>query len=404
MKQDVLAKGICSVSHLSRIENGKIEPSEEILEMLSNRLGLSLSEKFTIERVNVEEFEELCIKIINLRDQEAAARLIKELTRKFTSVDMQTKTGLELLVIRLRLVIKGQKKEALEELAKYQEIISTLNPKQSFTVLQMKGMAFYANGELKSCLEAFAEAASMMESLSLSPFERADFTYVRSVAFMVDGQKFEALVHAKQALPYFQSIMAGQRVVECHLIIGIAYKNSGQLTKSLEVFHLVEQICKQFALDSFLGMLHQNIGGVYSVIGESEHAISHFKQAIDHKELPSELMYSIYSLVKEYEKKGKMDIVMQWLNKGTSMLPKLHERKREYYEPHFNAYEALCSKDEEKIEDELLKAFRYFKKRGSQKQWMEYANRLAELYVGNGKYKKAVYYYKMIIDGKGGMK
>lgn len=402
MKQDVLAKGICSVSHLSRIENGKIEPNEDIIEKLYNRLGLSLTEKSMVQRVNVEEFEELCIKIINLRDQEGAARLIDELTGISPTVDMQTRISFELMVIRLRLVIKGREKEVLTELAKYHEIMSTLTPKQSFSILQMIGMAFYANGELKRCLEAFAEAASIMEELLLSPFERADFAYVRSVAYIVDGQKFEALLHAKQALAYFQSVMAGRRVVESYLICGIAYKNSGQLTNAIEVFQLAEQICGQFALDSFLGMLHQNIGDVFSVMGESDRAISHFLKAIDHKKLPSELMYSIYSLVKEFEKMGNFDMVMYWLNEGTCLLPKLNERKREYYEPHFNAYEALCSKEETKIEEALLKAFRFYKKRGSQKQWMGYANRLAQLYAGNGKYKKAVYYYKMIVE-EGGM-
>lgn len=43
---------------------------------------------------------------------------------------------------------------------------------------------------------------------------------------------------------------------------------------------------------------------------ESARAISHFEVAIEHKELPSELLlYSIYSLMKEYEtEKRTLDI------------------------------------------------------------------------------------------------
>ena len=35
-----LCKGICTVSYLSKIETGKAEPSEEILRLLLERLGL----------------------------------------------------------------------------------------------------------------------------------------------------------------------------------------------------------------------------------------------------------------------------------------------------------------------------------------------------------------------------
>jgi len=43
--QECLCKGICTVSYLSRIETGKADPSEEILQMLFDRLGLETNEQ-----------------------------------------------------------------------------------------------------------------------------------------------------------------------------------------------------------------------------------------------------------------------------------------------------------------------------------------------------------------------
>ena len=43
--QEGLCSGICTVSYLSKIENGKAEPSEEILVLLFRRLGISRSEE-----------------------------------------------------------------------------------------------------------------------------------------------------------------------------------------------------------------------------------------------------------------------------------------------------------------------------------------------------------------------
>ena len=40
MKQVVLAKGICTPSYLSKIERNQIEPSEDIAELLMERIGM----------------------------------------------------------------------------------------------------------------------------------------------------------------------------------------------------------------------------------------------------------------------------------------------------------------------------------------------------------------------------
>ena len=150
-------------------------------------------------------------------------------------------------------------------------------------------------------------------------------------------------------------------------------------------------------------MLHQNIGDVYSVMGETEHAISNFKKAIKQKEMPLELMYSIFSLVKEYEKLRKCETALHWLYMGKRLLPELSERKREYYRTHFDVYYALCKKEEGIVEEALRNAVRIFKRRGNQMEWKDYAKKLAKFHVGKGSYKKAVYYYEMIVGGEDGI-
>ncbi|HEX5519067.1 MAG TPA: helix-turn-helix transcriptional regulator, partial [Candidatus Nitrosocosmicus sp.] len=42
MKQVVLAKGICTPSYLSKIERNLIEPSEDVMELLFNKLGIDV--------------------------------------------------------------------------------------------------------------------------------------------------------------------------------------------------------------------------------------------------------------------------------------------------------------------------------------------------------------------------
>ena len=59
--QEGLCRGICAVSYLSKIENGKTEASEEIIRMLLERLGLSVSPELEADakRVAAEAYEYL---------------------------------------------------------------------------------------------------------------------------------------------------------------------------------------------------------------------------------------------------------------------------------------------------------------------------------------------------------
>ena len=50
-----LCKGICAVSYLSKIETGKAEPSEEILQLLMDRLDLKCDKRTEQEAAELNE-------------------------------------------------------------------------------------------------------------------------------------------------------------------------------------------------------------------------------------------------------------------------------------------------------------------------------------------------------------
>ena len=79
-----LCKGICTVSYLSKIETGKAEPSEEILRLLLERLGLkSDAETEKKAAALAERGWEL---LLDGRDAELAGLLRKTDTERYTAV------------------------------------------------------------------------------------------------------------------------------------------------------------------------------------------------------------------------------------------------------------------------------------------------------------------------------
>src|SRR4051794_15688627 len=73
MKQVVLAKGICTPSYLSKIERNLIEPSEEVVTLLFDRLGMDFNKLQKNDHKVEIEFEKLLKKsykeVVTKRDK-----------------------------------------------------------------------------------------------------------------------------------------------------------------------------------------------------------------------------------------------------------------------------------------------------------------------------------------------
>lgn len=130
IKQETLAKGICSVPHLSRIENGNSKPSEKTLNILSTKLGIRLVDGVDLiqpfPKIDFDKIAQRCMTVINLRDEVGTFQLIDELSALLQAeeLDPQLRINLQLAVLRLRLVSKGNAQEVLREIRKYEEIES----------------------------------------------------------------------------------------------------------------------------------------------------------------------------------------------------------------------------------------------------------------------------------------
>lgn len=405
MKLETLAKGICSVAHLSRIENGYNEPSEEIIDMLSDRLGIPLKNNEHAATnhkppMQLNEIRDQSIAIINNRDQEGALQFVNQLSKYVNTenLDTQLKVDIELLILRLLLLEKSNSKIVLHEVERFKKVEETLTLLQRFRMNMIAGMASYGCGDAKSSLEALTNAFRLLDVAPVLSFERADFSYVYAVALMAESQKFGAYERAKYALNYFKHEMASKRAVECLLICGITSKQMGQIEKALNHLHEAKRICKQFNMEGFFGIVYQNLGDAYSVKGNLDSAIAYFKKAFSVKKQPDEMIYTVLSLVDTYLKAEMPKEVNYWIQEGYRIIPKLSETKRVIFEKHFNVYHAIYLKDDRKIESELIKAVEFFKHKNRQKQMKEYAKKLADFYAEKRRYKSAVNYYKVLGD------
>lgn len=90
LTQEELASGICSVTYLSKLENHKELPSEEILQLLCERLGVELGDILkTFEDLESDLLE--WYRIIELKDQQAASAKREEIQKNIDKPELFTK-------------------------------------------------------------------------------------------------------------------------------------------------------------------------------------------------------------------------------------------------------------------------------------------------------------------------
>lgn len=177
--QEGLCRGICVVSYLSKIEQGKAEPGEEIISALLKRLGIAYETEERFLKEAERRIEQLYEKLYEgVLKQEDVAALQKEQERYFASEYMLD----AMLFIRLfpeKEDKRSKEQKGADELAEYivcmeqrqyelylystseekpehLEILLKLNPNGFY--LNAAGMLYWARGEYLKAVETLNRA------------------------------------------------------------------------------------------------------------------------------------------------------------------------------------------------------------------------------------------------------
>jgi transcriptional regulator with XRE-family HTH domain len=139
LTQEELAQGICSVSYLSKIEKGDAKSSEEVINLLCDRLGISSGEVDSNEIL--EMLNEWNMTMVNRRFDEAE-RLYIQVTEKVKMIhDPQILLRHELFLARYHLTKQpADAVLALGYLKKVDKLVEQLSSELKFYYLLCQGL------------------------------------------------------------------------------------------------------------------------------------------------------------------------------------------------------------------------------------------------------------------------
>lgn len=398
MTQEELAKGIVSMSYLSKIENERTVASPEVISMLCTRLGVQLnSEKDALIKIKCKEWYKL---LYEVHDKNEVIKRHQEIQELISTTHSSSVVMFEIHRVRYFLVL-GKYTEALEQINKLNEISSTFDTLHQFYWYKYKGNYSSLQDESNEAMRMYKQAEELLNQLDLAEEEKADLQYTIAVTYSKLRKTLKAIEYADQALQTFMQKYNFVRCAECHIVLGIAYRRIKIYEKSIKNHNLAKHLGNLIDNKQIIQLANQNLGFLYSTKGDKKDAIYHYNEVInnDKTNLNTHLtaitsLIKEYYMIKDYRKTEKMikeglKLLEHW-NSGKDF--KIH-----YYVIH--TYNFAMTNNGEKFESLVINEFLpYLIQKNDYGNIVIYARMLGEYFERIHKYKSAAKYYKLAND------
>lgn len=396
MKQITLAQGICTPSYLSKIENSSIVPSQEVVNLLLNRLELSVTQDKNLDDESyLKKISEIYFDAIMNKNREKAARQLKEINaERYLFTDSENYYTYQLMVLRITLIVQDIQNDTNELIMALSELSGNFNDYQMFLFHSCVGSYYSFMLDYNSTLQAFEKAIVFSKKINIEKWEEADFNYLLGHCYITQQRWVISIEHIQKALEYFKNGFYNTRAIECYLLLAIAQYSSYQVEEAFENNLLAQKIAIQLDLKEYFPIIKQNLGTCSSSRGYSQEAIQYFIECLDFYTENEEKLPTIYSLVKEYSKFKKSKDVIKWSKLGLSLIDENPSQGLQTYKHHLNIYLAKETKSDH-FEKVTIEAYNFFKEIRDYRHAEKYSLLLAGFYHENNKYKNAAKYFAL---------
>lgn len=387
-----LAKGICSVSYLSKLENGKIEASEEILLLLSERLEIDST--FLLEYEDefiLSELFEWYELIRNRRIDEAESmKLIFQNDKKQFIVSHELKLYYEIFLQYYYISIDDNQKYSVF-MRNISSQIEFLNSKQKYYLYKLIALESSNKNNLDKASTYFEKCMDLQDNVGI---KESDLFFSAAIVYSRISELRKSSYYIQEALKIFQKELNFDRILDCIMVIGINHLLLKEYKEAEENFE------KLLGMDNLeprkkARVLH-NIGVIHYQKNDLAKSLSFLKESLIYREEESlkistfYLLADIYFVLKnDYEAK-------KFFEKGFSLATDSENREyiikfRILRQRYFSDY-----KDLEWISFLNEEALPFFKSFGDQDDYINTKNLLGQAYHKNKKYKSASEIYQEI--------
>jgi HTH-type transcriptional regulator, quorum sensing regulator NprR len=287
LTQEQLSRGICSMTHLSKMERGLTDCSDEIMEFLANRLEINMESEMakfeSIPKMLFQFHDNLILEnhheIELVKDNlEESAYLIEISTYKMTYA---------LLKIRY-LIYKGQMKDARKKIKK-------LGNAQTQMSSYDRNLYKHIIGILKLTSHDNVEAIVELQSIIPQEYPIKEYYLHLAMAYSAVGAKVKSYYYAELALAYFEQMSNFLGVIDAKslMLIQRGRDNDAYFKKIIDDFNSVIKLCDMCKDDKRKAEVFHHIADLYYRKENYLEASQYYLKSLNLKPLTSKYLASL---------------------------------------------------------------------------------------------------------------
>ena len=395
MTQEELCQGICSVSYLSKIENGKIEASEEILQLLCARLEIAVTDLRDVEEDVKGKLDEWLNALIRL-DKAQIERIRNELEE-----DMQSVQYFEIInyykILNIRyLLMKRELPAIAEELEKLKKAYKKFSPFQKLLYTYSKGLLCCLQYKWKKGLEDLLETEIMAKELG---YHETGIYYNIALTYSHLEIQHLTLHFANIALEAFRSEYKFRNVINCQILIALSYAEQGQYEEALTMYENILREAEAFAdKDVLMSITLSNMGNIYYKKKKYQQAKEHYLESLQlQKQVDLNYIDTVYEMALSCIKLEQFEEAKEWINKGVTAAKREERFNTKLYLILMLQYKYFGEAKEYK-EFLELEAIPFYKSAGNKIELKKVYIELAEYFAQSLKFEQSNQYYKLVIE------
>ncbi|MBM7662285.1 tetratricopeptide (TPR) repeat protein [Bacillus mesophilus] len=315
--QESLSQGICSITYLSKIENGKITPNQETVKFLLERLDLNTVEYAKLLD-NMHTVEELITKIYVLiegKKNEEVRKIFNDINQQLELIMNNPTLFQKYLLVKLRYHL------IFNELNKAQKAVDDIESMKDMLTPLLKQHYYHFKGLLKCRQNLYNEGLFLLkeaESIMMNN-NRNDCNLLYHIGLTYSHLKISnvAIHYCQKALPIFIENMNFNKIIDCKSIIGLNYTRNMNYEEAEKEFLTIVRISMDTNDQVNRAIAYHNLGYCYSMRENHNKAMEYYTLSLELKDSKSQSYFTtLLYIVKHLYRNGKLDECNRYLERA----------------------------------------------------------------------------------------
>lgn len=275
MTQAKLCEGICSITHLSKIENNFREGNAETIQLLLERLKIDIKEVEKGER-NIQYLLDEFVSYLQYYDLEKLPLAYEQL-ENFKDFIIFTDFMYLYELYKFRYFLSMNELKEAEKQYKWLHV-----QKQNFSQHERYLLSYFHSISLVTRGKYTEADKNLMkiirQNINLGVFKGEVLYHIAVVKGHLEESN-QAIIYGEKALEYFKEQINFKRILYTLLSLSMNYSRVKVYDKALETYGHLLRNAEIFNYDSLLPQVYHNIGDLHYIMGNYPIANAYFKKS-----------------------------------------------------------------------------------------------------------------------------